>query len=211
MGFCRIWRLVRAAMSLGQYLLATLRWVNLSGCTVCYSSDKSCDSEMAITWVGRLVGLYKWVFSIIVTLSSYLSAPRVLGVLQGVTCVCHVCYSIFGEDFVCHVCVFRVWWQRTNLSRTIVSSYWVWRYPELLVISYCIGSGGCSFCRLFFLFCVYIIVVFPDFFNVVCLLTLALFFLSACLVPARFWWRGGVILPEGSYCGWTSSTRFAML
>ena len=63
----------RAAMSLDQSQLATSSGVGSSGWTVCYSGDKSRDSGMAISWVGRQVGLHRSVFAMIVMLSAYLS------------------------------------------------------------------------------------------------------------------------------------------
>ena len=71
------WGVGKAAISMNQSMLATLCEVSTSRWTVCYSSDTSRDSGMAISWVGKVVGLHGSIFRMITTLSACLLSLRV--------------------------------------------------------------------------------------------------------------------------------------
>ena len=118
---------------------ATFFWpmlcgVSMSGWTVCYSGDISCDSGMAISGVGRQVGLHISVSTMVVTLSTYLLYLRLLGVLEVDISVSRGCSTVIEEDFAGRFCVFGVCRLGINLSWTVVFSCLVRGNPGLHVI-----------------------------------------------------------------------------
>ena len=92
--------------------------------------------------------MYRSVFTMIVTLSSYLLSLRWSGVLEVDTSVGRECSTIVGDGFVGCVCV-GVWRWGTNLSRTVVSSLLLLVVlfapvePSLVVVFPCVCGFGC--------------------------------------------------------------------
>ena len=128
-------------MSFDQSPLATSCGASMCGRTVYNSGDKSRDSGMAISLVGRQVCLDKLVFAMIVTLSAYLLSPRLSGVLEVDTSVKRRFSTIVGEHFVSCVYVLG----SGNGEQTYPGMWFlpVW-YGESQTMSCCCGIASAS-------------------------------------------------------------------